>query len=115
MLRLTSVLPNPTFSFLYDKKYNDQYNSEYNSEYNSDLRKIMNEGIRRTIEYSKKKNEEIMINKYLKEQSQLPNIFSSATTCDNSNNGNNRYYIFCFLSFLAGYHFRYFIERTNNT
>jgi hypothetical protein len=76
-----------------------------NNRYNNDLKKLINEGVQRTIENTKKRNESKYLNDY--------QIIVPAQRDNNSNSSYN--YIFYILSFLAGYHFRYFSEYSKNT
>jgi len=107
MLRTNSIL-RPIASF-----YNNYYNNENSNNYNKDLTEMMNDGIRRSIEISKKKDQDIIIKKYLKYQEDQKE--QDYQVINNFLNFNHTNYIFFVLSFLAGYHFRYFIERNKNT
>ena len=74
---------------------------------------MLDEGIKRTIKNTKSINNDgkMDITKYLS-----TNFLKNGNDNDNDNdNYNYNNYIYLFFSFLAGYHFRYFITRNTNT
>ena len=109
MLKFYSFFPlndklNPKPTFLFNPS---QY--IYNKD-KDNLKKIMDESIKRTIENTKKLN----ITKYLNDYQII--VPPQQVNNNNNNNNNNNYnYIFYIISFLAGYHFRYFNEQNKNT
>jgi hypothetical protein len=83
------------------------------------FKKMLDEGIKRTIKNTKSINNDgkTDITKYLSTNLST-NFLKNGNGNDNYNYNNyNNYknYIYLFFSFLAGYHFRYFITRNTNT
>ena len=117
MLRRTSTLRTNSIlkpiSLFYNNYYNNEKSNNKNSNNeNKDLTEMMNDGIRKSIEIAKMKDQDVIIKKYLKYQEDQEEDYQ---VINNFLNFNHTNYFFFILSFLAGYHFRYFIERNKNT